>query len=76
MTTIIGGSIRTGEIRSNTTTTVNSVTQPNWSINLDGNAQFGNAFVRGKIIVGATGADVDAGQSYISSGNYSAGTLG
>jgi hypothetical protein len=75
-TFIDGGYIRTGEIRSTSTTTVNSVTQPNWSINMAGGAQFGDATVRGKILVGPSGADPDAGQSYISSGNFNVGTTG
>jgi hypothetical protein len=76
MTSVDGGIIRTGEIRSNTNVTVNSVSQPAWSINMSGNAQFGDALVRGKMLVGQSGADVDAGQSYIASGNYVANTTG
>lgn len=75
-TTIDGGGIRTGVIRSSVDVTVNGVQQPNWSINMAGAAQFGSAFVRGQMIVGATGADVDAGQSYISSGNFNTGLTG
>jgi hypothetical protein len=76
LTRIDGGLIRTGEIRSTATTTVNGVVQPNWSINMSGGAQFGDASIRGKLIVGQSGADVDNAQSYISSGNYVAGTTG
>lgn len=75
-TSVDGGIIRTGEIRSTSTTTVNGVSQPAWSINMSGNAQFGDAMVRGKILVGQSGADADAGQSFISSGNYVAATTG
>jgi hypothetical protein len=71
-----GGIIRTGEIRSNVNTTVNGVSQPMWSINMSGGAQFGSANIRGSLVVGAAGADVDAGQSFISSGNYVTNTTG
>lgn len=74
-TYVDGGYIRTGEIRSNTTTTVNGVTQPNWSINMAGNAQFGDALIRGKMLVGTTG-DPDSGQSFIQSGNFVTGSTG
>lgn len=76
MTSADGGILRTGQIQSNTNVTVNSVTQPAWSINMSGGAQFGNAVVRGTMIVGASGADVDAGQSFIASGNFVASTTG
>lgn len=76
MTFVDGGIIRTGEMRSTASTTVNGVSQPAWSINMSGNAQFGDALVRGKILVGQSGADADAGQSFISSGNYVAATTG
>lgn len=76
ITTTDGGMIRTGSIASSSTLTVNGTTQPAWSINLSGNAQFGDALIRGKLLVGQSGADVDAGQSYIASGNYVAGTTG
>lgn len=74
-TSVDGGYIRTGEIRSNVVTSVNGVDQPNWSINLAGNAQFGNASVRGFILVG-NDTDDDDGNSFISSGNYVQGTQG
>lgn len=74
-TRIDGGAIRTGELRSTTNITVNGVSQPAWSINFQGNAQFGDSIVRGKILVGLSG-DPDAGQSKIQSGNYIAGSTG
>ena len=74
-TSIDGAFIRTGEIRSTTNVTVNGNTQPAWSINMSGGAQFGNAAVRGSLIVGTTG-DPDAGQSFIASGNYVSRTTG
>ena len=52
VSSIDGGIIRTGEIRSNSTVTVNETSQPAWSIDMEGDAQFGNALVRGKVIVG------------------------
>ena len=75
-TLVDGGAIRTGEIRSAATTTVNGTEQPLWSINTQGNAQFGGAYVRGKIIVGEDGTDLDNGESAIRSGNYVQGTTG
>ena len=51
-TTIDGAVIRTGEIRSNATVIVDDTSQPTWSIDMEGDAQFGNALVRGKMIVG------------------------
>lgn len=51
-TSIDGGILRTGEIRSNTNVAVNGVQQPAWSVNMSGNAQFGDAAVRGKLVVG------------------------
>jgi hypothetical protein len=76
MTSADGGMFRTGEIRSNATVTVNGVSQPAWSINMAGGAQFGDANLRGSLIVGPAGTDTDAGQSFIASGNYIANTTG
>jgi hypothetical protein len=74
-TSIDGGIIRTGEIRSTTEITVNSVQQPNWSINTQGKAQFGDALVRGQLIVGGA-AGADGTDSKIQSHNYVAGSTG
>ena len=52
VTSIDGAIIRTGEMRSNTNVTVNGVLQPAWSVNLAGGAQFGDAAVRGSMVVG------------------------
>ena len=54
MTSADGGFLRTGEIRSTANVTVNGVSQPAWSINMAGGAQFGDAVVRGKVVVGPT----------------------
>ena len=75
ITSIDGAIIRTGQIVSNASVTVNGVSQPAWSINMSGGAQFGNAVIRGSLIVGTTG-DPDSAQSYIASGNYVSGTTG
>ena len=69
-TTIDGGKINTGSIRSNTTTNVGGTTQWLWEIKTGGEAIFGEAYVRGKLIVGPP-ASTDT--SYIQSGNYSPG---
>jgi hypothetical protein len=75
-TTIDGGIIRTGEIRS--TALANGLSgQPAWSINMTGGAQFGDATVRGRIVVGdPTNPTGDGVNSRIHSANYSAGTSG
>lgn len=73
-TSIDGGAIRTGAIRSNTDLTINAITLPTWSIDLAGNAQFGNAFIRGNTIVGFDVAEADL--SYIKSYNYNEGATG
>lgn len=75
MTSISGAGITSGFLRSNQNVTVNGIDQPLWSINLAGNAQFGDASVRGKIIVGPP-TGTDAGQSFIASGNYVYGSAG
>jgi hypothetical protein len=75
LTRIDGAIIRTGQIQANATVTVNGTTQPAWSINMAGAAQFGSASIRGTMIVGASG-DPDLGQSYIASGNFVSGSAG
>lgn len=75
-TTIDGGQVRTGEIRSTQNVTVNGVSQPAWLINTSGGAQFGNASIRGKLFVGGDSGQTDAGQSLIQSTNYLAGQQG
>jgi len=72
-TTIInGGSIVTGTIRSSAAA-VGAPTQPAWSLNVDGGAQFGDLLVRGSAIIGAGG---DLTNSFIKSSNYSTGVDG
>lgn len=75
-TTIDGGIIRTGELRS--TASANGLSgQPAWSINMTGGAQFGDATVRGRIVVGdPTAPGADGVNSRIYSANYVAGTTG
>lgn len=73
ITQVDGGVIRTGQIQSTSLVSVNGTQQPAWSINLAGNAQLGNALVRGALIVG-TSADAD--QSYVASANYVPNTSG
>jgi hypothetical protein len=75
-TSIDGGIIRTGEIRS--TALANGLSgQPAWSINMTGGAQFGDATVRGRIVVGdPTNPTADGVNSRIHSANYVAGTSG
>jgi hypothetical protein len=75
-TSIDGGIIRTGEIRS--TASANGLSgQPAWSINMTGGAQFGDATVRGRIVVGDPAAPgADGVNSRIYSANYVAGTTG
>jgi hypothetical protein len=75
-TSIDGGIIRTGEIRS--TALANGLSgQPAWSINMTGGAQFGDATVRGRIVVGdPANPTADGVNSRIHSANYSAGVSG
>ncbi|AXH66814.1 minor tail protein [Streptomyces phage StarPlatinum] len=75
-TSIDGGIIRTGEIRS--TALANGLSgQPAWSINMTGGAQFGDATVRGRIVVGdPSNPTADGVNSRIHSANYVAGTSG
>lgn len=72
VTSVDAGVIRTGELRSTSMVTVNGVQQPAWAINLAGNAQLGNAFVRGTLVIGDYG-DPDNGQSEARSGNFVSG---
>lgn len=71
-TTISGESIVTGSIRSSAPA-ASVVGQPAWSLNTAGNAQFGDALVRGSLTVGA-GADLS--NSVVKSSNYAAGSAG
>ncbi len=73
MTSIDGGIIRTGEIRSDSNIYVNGVLQPAWSINTQGGMQIGNAWVRGSLVIGQSG---DGAGSYIQSMNYVPGSTG
>lgn len=75
-TTVDGGIIRTGEIRS--TALANGLGgQPAWSISLTGAAQLGDATVRGRIVVGdPSNPSADGVNSRIHSSNYLAGTTG
>lgn len=66
-TTIDGGQIRTGEIRSNANVTVNGTQQPAWLINTNGGAQFGDMLIRGNAVVGTL---EDGASSIIQSANY------
>ena len=70
-TTIDGGAIRTGSIRSSA---LNSRGEPYWSINMSGNAVFNRALVQEELIVG----DPSSASKYasIKSVNYTAGTSG
>lgn len=75
-TTIDGGIIRTGSIQS--TAAANGLSgQPAWSINTAGNAQFGDALIRGRLVVGdPSNPSADGVNSKIQSANYVAGSTG
>ncbi|AXQ63317.1 minor tail protein [Streptomyces phage Comrade] len=75
-TSIDGGIIRTGSIQS--TASANGLGgQPAWSINMAGNAQLGDANIRGRLVVGdPSNPSADGANSRIHSANYSAGTTG
>lgn len=72
MTSIDGGAITTGSIRS-TASAAGIPTQPAWSLNTQGNLQVGDALVRGRLLVGA-GSDL--ANSMVQSTGYSAGNSG
>jgi hypothetical protein len=76
LTNIDGGIIKTGSIQS--TATANGLSgQPAWSINMQGNAQFGDANVRGRLVVGdPNNPSADGVNSRIHSSNYVPGTTG
>jgi hypothetical protein len=75
-TTIDGGIIRTGSIQS-TAAAVGLGGQPAWSINVAGAAQFGDATIRGRLVVGdPSNPTADGTASKIQSANYSVGTAG
>jgi hypothetical protein len=67
-TSIDGGGIVTGFIRSSEILSVNGTDQPAWFIDMEGDAQFGIASIRGHMIVGPSGGSES--DSYIASGNY------
>lgn len=71
-TTIDGGSIVTGVIRSSAPSPT-APDQPAWSLDATGSAQFGDVLIRGSATVGAGG---DLTNSYIQSSNYVAATSG
>lgn len=75
-TRIDGGIIRTGSIVS--TASANGLGgQPAWSINTTGGAQFGDAAVRGRLVVGdISNPSGDGVNSRIHSANYVANTSG
>jgi Fibronectin type III domain len=75
-TTIDGGIIRTGSIQS--TASANGLSgQPAWSINTTGAAQFGDAMVRGRLVVGdPSNPSADGVNSRIYSANYVSGSAG
>lgn len=75
-TSIDGGIIRTGEIRSSAT--ANGLSgQPAWSINMAGSAQFGDAMVRGRLVIGdPDNPGVDGANSRVLSSNYVPGSSG
>ena len=76
VTSIDGGIVRTGEIRS--TAVANGLSgQPAWSINVQGNAQLGDVNVRGRLVVGdPSNPSADGVNSRIHSANYVQGSTG
>lgn len=76
VTNVDGGIIKTGSIQS--TAAANGLSgQPAWSINTQGNAQFGDALIRGRLVVGdPNNPTADGVNSRIHSANYAAGSTG
>jgi hypothetical protein len=70
-TTIDGGQIVTGSIRSSASSPT-VAGQPAWSINTAGNMQIGDALVRGTLIVGNSALE----NSYVRSSNYVSNSSG
>jgi hypothetical protein len=75
MTSVDGAIVRTGQMVSNATVTVNGVSQPAWSINMAGGAQFGDAAIRGSLVVGPTTPTEYATNGNMESTSLSAFTL-
>src|SRR6478735_162897 len=76
-TVIDGASIRTGQITSTATVSINGVVQPVWSINTNGYANFANVLIRGNAVVGAgAGNPTDGAASLMQSANFVTGTSG
>lgn len=86
-TTITGGMIKTGSIQSNspavvwndaTQTWVADASKPAWYIDMEGDASFGNARVRGSLVVGEldVNGNVIGLESVVQSANYVPGTSG
>lgn len=73
LTSIDGGMIKTGEIRSTNTVLVNNVTEPVWSIPLNGAATFSAMRVLGNTVLG-NGPDDNI--SLLSSSNFTPGVDG
>lgn len=63
VTAISPSGIQTGVIRSNDNITVNGENFPKWSINMEGAAQFSDAMVRGKLVVGNESSQTNIGNS-------------
>lgn len=87
ITEINGNMIRTGQIRSNTYAVVwndttqtwdTDTSQPAWYIDAEGDASFGNARVRGTLVIGELdgSGNVIGLESVVQSANYAPGTSG
>jgi len=76
VTSLDGGVIRTGEIRSSTNSAFGDVTQPSWSLNTQGNMQINDAYVRGRLVVGSPESITSSSAISIQSYNYVAGNAG
>jgi hypothetical protein len=72
-TSIDGGAIKTGSIRSNVTVNLNGSDEPIWSIPMNGAATFADLKIRGNAIIGQLS---DGANSMLSSANYSPGDVG
>lgn len=72
-TSIDGGMVRTGEIRSTNTNLINGVNEPVWSIPLSGAATFSAMRVLGNTVIGNATNDTS---SVLQSANYAPGQTG
>lgn len=77
ITYIDAGKITAGILQSKATAVYGGVSQPAWSLDINGNAVFNNAAVYGSIVLGkSTASSTNNASATVKSYNYSAGNTG